>query len=341
MKLLKPLIVAIAVTNQCNLRCIHCFPDSRLKLQNELTNGEIKDIIRQSASMGVFVIAFTGGEVFTKVGILDIMKFTHSLGIKISITTNATLITKSLVRELSRLDIRLIRISLDAPIASKHDEFRGQSGAFNLSVQAIKMLSEYGIPVQIQTTLSHFNLEDIPALIDLAVELRAKSFNTSILTPYGRAKALENLRLSPEELRSFYLEQEKRREHYQGIIDIKTNHPLTHLLFKPNTQIRLPARTCPAGITSMEISSDGYVCPCLCIPIQEDNIRDRSLEEIWYKSELFNSIRNPHLKQGKCSICEHLLSCGGGCHAAAYVATGSIHNPDPNCWYHPDDMQKN
>ncbi|MHA1604399.1 MAG: radical SAM protein, partial [Candidatus Freyarchaeota archaeon] len=46
-------VVSLKITNECNLRCLHCSSDSGLPLRNELSLEEIRDLIDDLAKIGV------------------------------------------------------------------------------------------------------------------------------------------------------------------------------------------------------------------------------------------------------------------------------------------------
>ena len=55
------------------------------------------------------------------------------------IGTNATLITEDIAAKMAEHKIPRISVSIDFPTAEEHDAFRGEPGAFDASIEGIKM----------------------------------------------------------------------------------------------------------------------------------------------------------------------------------------------------------
>lgn len=94
-------------------------------------------------------------------------------------------------------------------------------------------------------------------------------------------------------------------------------------------------RICPAAISSSFITEKGRVLPCpYFYPLQnaEDNIRNKTLKEIWTSSPYFRQLRDINNLGEKCSKCKFKFSCFGGCRAGAFNKYHTIKKPDPMCW---------
>ena len=327
-----PLIMALAITNKCNLQCEHCISNSGQEIEDCLSFNEIKQILDQAAEMKVPYFGFTGGEPFCREDFYDILNYASNKGFKIIITSNGTLITPEWAEKLKKLNVYLMRISLDGSTSKKHDYFRGVEGAFLKTTEAISLLAAESISTTILTTVSKYNYSDIEAIIDLSIKLGANAYNTSLFYPAGRGAKRANWALSKEECKVFFQSLVYKKEKYGKIIDIKAEEPWSALLKSKENHYR--TRVCPAGIISMEIDAQGYALPCLCYFIREpfNNIRNNTLATIWNESELFKTLRNRDIIKGKCSDCEKLNVCGGGCRYIAYLQKGDLLDEDPLCW---------
>jgi radical SAM protein with 4Fe4S-binding SPASM domain len=58
---------------------------------------------------------------------------------------------------------------------------------------------EVGIPFQVNSTISKYNVEELPGILNLTIQSGADAFHPFLLVPTGNAKELLNLELSPEE----------------------------------------------------------------------------------------------------------------------------------------------
>lgn len=326
-----PLIMALAITNKCNLKCEHCISNSGDEVANCLSFEEIKDILDQAANMKVPYFGFTGGEPFCREDFYDILEYASKKNFKIIITSNGSLITREWAKKLKKLNIYLMRISLDGSTSEKHDYFRGVKGAYSKTTEAISILAEEGISTTVLTTVSKYNYDDITNIIDLSVTLGANAYNTSLFYPAGRGAKRAGWVLSKEEYKEFYQSLTAKKEQYRGKIDIKAEEPWSALL---DIDKNYKSRVCPAGIISMEIDAQGYALPCLCYFIEEpfNNIRNNTLSTIWRDSKLFKILRNRNKLKGKCSECDKIDICGGGCRYIAYLQKGDLLDEDPLCW---------
>ena len=95
-------------------------------------------------------------------------------------------------------------------------------------------------------------------------------------------------------------------------------------------------RSCPAGIASCGITSDGRVKGCLSMPdeLTEGDLRDNDLWDVWFRDDAFPYNRGfgPRSLGENCSDCDMAHRCQGGCSAMSYATTGTFHN-DPFCFY--------
>ena len=329
--MLKPIITSIALTNKCNLKCLHCLPDSKMECSEELSTDEIIDVIAQAKELGAMVIAFSGGEIFTRADLFDILNKVEEFNLRFSFTSNGTLIDSFIAKRLAKLKPLVARISLDSNVEKEHDAFRGIVGAYKKTIQGIEHLKENGIPVTAITTVTTKNMAKIEDIIKMLIDLKVNAFNTTSFVPFGRGEKHNELMLSNEQYRKVLVDIKNLKEKYKKNIDIHWHDTLSFLLDEINNEERIYTRSCPAGWSMMEISSDGYVMPCISMNIREENIRNSSLKHIWYDSKLFTSIRNINLT-GKCKNCKHIQKCHGGCRAIAYNYYNDLTAPDPMCW---------
>ena len=84
---------------------------------------------------------------------------------------------------------------------------------------------------------------------------------------------------------------------------------------------------CPAGRYSVGIRANGDVLSCLSLGSEfvEDNVRRRSLVEIWRDPDAFARFRKKSTSlTGRCAKCPKAAECRAGCSAAALSTTGTL-----------------
>lgn len=337
-----PICLGLITTNRCNLKCQHCMNSATTEYTtDELSTIEIKDIIVQACEGDIRYIEFNGGEFFVRNDVEELLDFAIEKNIKIAITTNGTLISDDWIKKYQN-KISLIRISLDSHIEEIHDSFRGVIGAFKKTVETIKKLKEYNYSVTILTTITKFRIDSFNEFLDFLANIGVNGLHTTLLIPAGRGADLVDAALTPLEHKEFLEKYREYKEKYisDSKLSLLEESPQTCLLDCFNSIDKSVDMKCGAAFTEMVVLNDGYVLPCASfIAVREQyqfedlNIRNRKLLDIYSNSALMNKVRNINQLKGKCSKCEYLKACGGGCRASANIIYNDIEAEDPMCWY--------
>ncbi|MCJ7560004.1 radical SAM protein, partial [Candidatus Bathyarchaeota archaeon] len=194
-----PFLVVWDFTHKCNLNCKHCYSDSGVASQQELSTKEALDVVDQLADFGVTALAFSGGEPLTRKDFFEVASHAVQSGLYVSVATNGTLLTKENVKKLKQAKINYVEISIDGATSRTHDEFRGVPGAFEKAITGLKNCVEADLCACIATTATKSNLEEMPLILDLAEEVGAERFTYFNFIPTGRGKELYDQDLAPEE----------------------------------------------------------------------------------------------------------------------------------------------
>lgn len=334
-----PLSLALITTNRCNLRCKHCINSSSQKCSDELTTEQIIDYIDQSKKYGIAYIDFNGGEFFTRNDTDCILDYAIKQGIKIIITTNGTLITDSWIEKYAG-KIHLIRISLDDYDEYKHDSFRGVKGAFSKTIDTIIKLKGVGYRITILSTITKSRIETFKKFVCFIKELGVDSLHTTLLFPAGRGTNLSDETINAEDHRKFleiFLEvsSDLNKEGEFMLLDESSQRCLLD-----SEKPIFDGVKCGAAFTEIAVSNYGFALPCAAfmgcedvLRIEELDTRKYSLNEIYHNATIMKQIRTISSLGGRCKDCNYLKHCGGGCRAAAFIASGDIFGEDPVCWY--------
>ncbi|MCG7850239.1 MAG: radical SAM protein [ANME-2 cluster archaeon] len=333
------------ITNRCNLRCSHCYQDNYSN-SSEPTLEELKNIVdKMDHALTVWRkegrIAITGGEPFIRkdlVTLLHYMEQKPSMK-KIGILTNGTLINDYVdsLKVFSKL--YYIQMSLEGN-KEKNDQIRGK-GVFDKVLESTNLLKKNGISVRWMVTLHKKNVEDVPYLIDLALENNADTLVFERLIPTGIGKSMRDMLLTPDELSHIYnyILHRSDEEYSKGsplmILKLRTLWVLTDpKRAEKNAYTPLQneaGASCSVGMDSLCILPDSTVLPCRRLTIPIGNLKTDSLFKIWYTSDVLWDIRNKRNLKGKCNSCDFIPRCSG-CRAMAYACTGDYLEEDPQCW---------
>ncbi len=353
----KPVVVW-NVTKACNLRCIHCYANADNQPDpTELTTEEGFRLLEDLAQFGSPVVLFSGGEPLVRPDILDLISYAVKLGLRAVLSTNGTLIDQYLAKELKKLGLSYVGISLDG-IGEVHDRFRVAKGCFAKVVEAIENCQREGLKVGLRFTINKFNAEEIPGVFDFVEEHKIPRICFYHLVYAGRGSRLMEQDLSHEETRRWvdYIIDRTKELHDKGhkvevlTVDNHADGPYLYLRMKregnPRAeevyQLLLMNGGNSSGVGIGCVSWDGSVhADQFWRHYSFGNVRERPFSEIWMDTSdpLMAKLKEKkkHVK-GRCAKCCFLEVCGGNFRVRAEAATGDLWAPDPACYLTDEEI---
>jgi len=341
-------LVAWEITRSCNLSCIHCRASAgRGPYPDELTTEECKKVLDEIASFSSPIIIFTGGEPLLRPDIFEIVGHGQNLGLNMAMAVNGVLLDDETANKMVEHGIQRISISIDGATAETHDAFRNVPGAFEGALRGIEAAKRAGLPFQINTTITKINLDEIPDILKMAVELGAVAHHIFLLVPTGRGKELEEQEITPGQyertLNWFYDQREKVpiqlkatcAPHYYRILRQRAAEEGKEVSFETHGMDAV-TRGCLGGTAFCFISHVGQLSPCGYLELDCGNVRKEGFRRAWEESEIFKELRDFSKYGGKCGSCRYLKVCGG-CRARAYARTGDYMAEEPYCIYNGHD----
>jgi radical SAM protein with 4Fe4S-binding SPASM domain len=336
-----PQIVSFAVTKACNLRCLHCHADAREAFSNELTLKEGIQAIDELAALGTEALIFSGGEpLLRKQFVLQLADYCVDVGIIPAMLTNGILIDHKVAYELKEAGIMTVGIPIDSPEAQLHDRLRNVPGTFDKALRAIRACIDVDLEVVVTTMALKSNVATVPKMIDFISSIGVDQVAIYDLVPNGRGKEMMLKEQREQVIRYLQRMQEEKEMTFlfSGGLPLYPEIAATMHKNKGTKPPDLLLRQfwihapvgCPAGITYLSLRPNGDVYPCPFLQIKAGNIREQSLSEIWYGSELLKTLRNRSMLKGKCGDCEYRETCGG-CRGRAYAVSGDYLDEDPVC----------
>jgi AdoMet-dependent heme synthase len=332
-----PYHVVWEITKRCNLNCIHCYASSVESSQNELTTAEGKRLLDQIAAVDDFrMIVITGGEPLIRNDIFELLEYASRLGFRIVFSTNGTLLTPQIARDLFKLGVVNFSISVDGSTPENHEKIRRKPGCFNSTIEGIKAARDTGACIQINFTAMKQNLAELPAVMNLADKLEVDILMIFQSIPPVQDRGAVELG-TEEQMQLLHTIRERQRKSKYLLIPVCSPEywPLiTGQYDKKKTSSRLQQSVfsgCGAGRGFCYIRFDGDVWPCNFIPVSAGNVRQTPLNEIWQRSPLLNEFRTSERNlKDECGSCVDKSICGG-CRGRAYAHYGDYLASDPNC----------
>ncbi len=334
------------ITERCNLRCAHCYQEG-YNTKSEFSLAQLKEIADEIdltlEKWHMFGrIALTGGEPFLKKELFPLIHYLEQKKniLKIGILTNGILIDEKIANKLKSLQkLYPIQISLDGASEETNDFIRGK-GTYRKAVDSFRLLHKKGIRTRLMFTVHKQNIQEVPALIDLAVREKIGALTIERFVPGGKGSEAKDWFLTRKEVHELYEYVYQRSD-----TEYKNGTPLTiwkcrslwaHVDPQRAKATDVPVQIalgnmCAIGINSLTILSEGTVLPCRRLPIPIGNTKNDSIYDIWNTSKLLWEIRDKSNLKGKCNGCDLIPWCSG-CRAIAYAVMGDYLAEDPQCW---------
>lgn len=279
-KLGVPLNVHFDLTYRCHQRCLHCYlPEAwraGTEAKAELDTARVKSILDQLAAAGTFLLTFSGGEIFLRPDLMELLSYARRLNFSITLLTTGTWgLDAEQCRALGELGLEAIHFSLYSLKPQVHDAITQNPGAWACLMQTLEYCRAARIRVGYNCLVCNLNYRELPALKAYADRDGSLiRFDSGLsLKWYGHPHP-PGLALKPEN--QAYLDK-------HWLVD-EIEEPLT---VAPNHQ-----GGCKAGVISCYIGPSGEVWPCVDLPWPCGSLQNgESFEHIWRHSETLVRVR--------------------------------------------------
>lgn len=306
----------VEITDNCNLKCKHCYNESGSS-NKEINLQDIFKTIDDAYSAGVRGLSISGGEPFVSKQLMKILKYIQKYPeIRVSIITNATLINQKNIKEIIEICKYKpsIQISLEG-IGNANDYIRGE-GVFEQIESSIKLLKNNGFQFYFHTLLHKMNINQIEDLILYAIEQNAISIDFVFLKKKGRGSInFDEISLDVADQLSAISELNTLSKKYGDSIAI--NHQKVFYGKCPLFLVEEETSIFPR----IDVCGNVYVCQNFCgLCSVVGNIATNSIAELLdekHIQKLFKQIKNSKILS-KCNTCYLSSFCGRGCPGIEY-----------------------
>ncbi len=325
-----PLGLLAELTHRCPLQCPYCSNPLTLERAGvELPTEVWLDVLEQAAKLGVLQLHLSGGEPTLRRDLEEIVALAAKVGLYASLITAGVLLTRERLERLAALGLDHVQVSVQDAEPGNADRIARYADSHARKLQVAHWVHALKLPLTINAPVHRQNLSNLPAIIDLAVNVGAQRLEVAHVQYYGWAlKNRQALMPTRRQVLDSVELVERARERLRGVLVID--------FVVPDYYARRP-KPCMGGWGrgSINITPSGKALPCHAaetIPgLVFDNVRDKRLADIWLHSDAFQRFRGTDWMPQPCRSCELRAVDWGGCRCQALAFGGDAGLTDPAC----------
>ncbi len=316
--LLYPPYLQWEVVSECNHKCIHCYNYWRASNIDVVKHSDFNAITDKIIARKPVYVAITGGEpllVFNE--IKPCISRMIEAGIRISISSNGTLITEEIANfyERNNIDTVISFPSIDPEIC---DKVCNAEGVVHKLEGKLEILKRHKIPVTINIVLTKLNL---PTLYDTLIAIKQWGFTARVgiaQRPINASEEYIKYELDRNDFR--HIVKECIRAKRELMLDVDFSVCVPDCAFDSEEEyLEVDKGDCYAGTIAYSIGTDGSVKACQCDIKTYGNILRDDFEAIYEK---MSEWRNGGMIPSECEHCNRVYTCRGGCRVEAFAYDG-------------------
>jgi pyrroloquinoline quinone biosynthesis protein E len=302
------------------------------RYRNELDTATWQRVLTEAARLGVVQVHFSGGEPLVRRDLPELIACARQLDLYSNLSTGATLADQPMLERLKEAGLDALQISLLDARADGNDFLAGVP-SFEKKRRAIEIARRLGFPLTLNLVLHRHNLDHIEEIIDLACQWKVDRLELAHAQYTGWAFRNRSALLPTRE-------QVDRAAEVVAQTRKRVAGPPVILHVLPDYFQQYPKACLNGwGRVSLAVAPDGAVLPCQTareIPgLEFPNVRDASLEDIWFRAAVFQRFRGTDWMPEPCRSCERREIDFGGCRCQAFLLTGDPAATDPVCHLAP------
>ena len=326
----QPFWLLAELTYSCPLQCSYCANPINLKGGGqELSTEQWLSVLKQGRKMGAAQLGFSGGEPLLRKDLEVLIREARQMGYYTNLITSGMGMDTERMAGFKAAGLDHIQISFQASSEELNNRLAGSPKAFAQKMAMAKEVKAQGYPMVLNFVIHRDNIDQIDQIIELSMALEADYVELATAQYYGWALANRD-QLLPTKAQLARAEATTNRYREQ------LNGSGPKLIFVMPDYYEERPKDCMNGWGKLflTITPDGTALPCHSareLPIAFPNVRDTSLEEIWYRSTGFNHFRGYGWMKEPCRSCDEKEKDFGGCRCQAFKLTGDAANADPVC----------
>jgi PqqA peptide cyclase len=329
MSTINPLALIAELTHRCPLHCVYCSNPVELTNRAEELPTEIwSRVFREAAQAGVLQADFTGGEPLARTDLLDLIRAARASGLYVNLITSGMPLDESRLAQLVEAGLDHFQLSFQGAREETANEISGTK-AHAQKLRVLEWLKKVRLAVTLNFVIHRRNIDQIEEMLKLAESSSVTRVEFANVQYYGWAFAnREHLLPTRAQLDRSLEVLHAAEARLRGKIRVE--------FVVPDYYAKYP-KPCMGGWGRklMLIAPNGDALPCHAakvIPeLRFDNVKLRSLREIWESSEAFQKFRGEDWMQEPCKTCDRRAQDFGGCRCQAFLLAADAAATDPVC----------
>ena len=324
-----PLALVAELTHRCPLHCVYC--SNPLELQsrsNELSAEVWSRVFKEAAAAGILQADFTGGEPLARPDIVDLVRSARAAGLYVSLITSGLPLDEAKLETVVQAGLDHFQLSLQGAREETANDISGTK-SHQHKLRVLQWLKRYRIGLTLNFVIHRRNIDELEEMLAIVEDSGAGCVEFASVQYYGWAFAnREDLLPTRQQLDRCVDLLQRAEERLSG---------KTRIIFVvPDYYAKFP-KPCVGGWGRklMLITPSGDALPCHAAPVipglKFDNVKNRSLREIWEHSEAFQKFRGEDWMQEPCKSCDRRAQDFGGCRCQAMLLAGDAAATDPVC----------
>ncbi len=329
-----PVSLLAELTHRCPLQCPYCSnPLDLERVAGELDTQTWCRVIDEANELGVLQTHFSGGEPTLRRDLPDLIQHASGIGQYTNLITAGVLLDRRKLEALADAGLDHLQLSIQDSEATNANRIGGYKNGHAKKMAIADMVTEIGLPLTINAVVHRQNLDHLDEIIELAVEKKAKRLEVAHVQYYGWALMNRSALMPTREQADKAIDLVKDAQtRLKGILVID--------YVVPDYYARYP-KACMGGWgrQNLNVTPSGKVLPCHAAEtiktLTFDNVKDRSLADIWHQGSAFQAFRGTDWMQEPCKSCDRRSTDFGGCRCQAFAFTGDAEAVDPACSFSP------
>lgn len=325
------MIVYYLLTENCNLKCIHCIRGDK---SDSLSANYNIVIDKLNDYYGKFCLVITGGEPTLSPHFKNVINYSLNSGVhEVLVVSNGAYNNAiKLFSDYSERDNFYVQFSIDGN-EYHHDIMRGK-GNYRKTINTIEQLKSIGIKSFVSSVCTESNLNSFFDLSEVLVKLDIKKWHINPVLPFGDAA----FQVKPIDVETWNIFVDRIKTTYSGrlsihklydfsVLDKLSNNELDKYIDKlKNTS------NCMSGKNKIYIYPDGTVYGCTCLKDYPfGNIYTDELATIMNTQNALDIVNYKLKEDSHCNSCRYVKLCNGGCIGMSQNYFGKIGYGDIRC----------